>query len=106
MDILSPDDLKVGNEYIIETQHGFTNNETDDIMESIVKYNGTYTYIKSSINSSSYSNRILVYEFINTRYRLQLLYNSNSKKFYGYFNQINDFSYCGISEPTSEYVLK
>ena len=106
MDILSPDDLKVGNEYIIETQPGFTNNETDDIMESIVKYNGTYTYVKTSIKSSSYSNKMLVYEFMNTRVcRVQLLYNSNSKKFYGYFGKINVI-YCGISEPTSEYVLK
>ena len=102
---LTPEDLEIGKEYVIEIHHGFSNNETHDIMESIIRYNGTYTYIKSS--SYNISKSVLLYEFINTGYRLQLLYNSNSKKFYGHFNEIDDFMYCGIFEqPTNEYVLK
>ena len=117
-------DLKKGKDYFIQLTSDFVNVKRNGIFiwESIINYNGTYTFINSNIMTITNvigMNRIIIYEFINTKYKLLVsknLNNSNSTniddlKFYGYFDKMQDKIYidyfdCDITEPTSEYVLK
>ena len=96
-------DLKKGKDYFIQLTPDFINVKRNGIFiwESIIDYNGTYTFVHLTVEK-----RQIVYEFINTTYILHLSYNLNKTKFYDYFSYINEFIDCSISESTSEYVLK
>ena len=106
---LTPDDLKVGNEYYIEFYDDIEN------IENSAKFNGTYIYEYNSCVYSYYN-----YRFKNTKndYHLKLQYTmitdnlnlTNNLQFNGYYycelDEYVKYGFCDIYEQTNEYVLK